>query len=298
MQQLLENEIFRTSLTTLLVIVGIFFLVRVAQRLIGRYGTDPHRIYATSRSIRRLGVFLGISAVILLFSGQIRDILTVLTLIGAGMAIALSQVLMSVAGWMRITMLTSYSQGDRIEINGVRGDVVDIRMLRTTLLEIGGWVDGDQSTGRIVHIPNSWVYLHAVYNYTRTFNFIWNELSYTLTFKSNWEAARDIITEFANESAAIVEKQARSQIKQLSAEFLIHYSVMTPFVYVSVATDGVKLTLRYLCEVRKRRGSSHALNVSILAAFDDRNDIEFAFRTMSLHQLPEGVPGTGPQGAV
>ncbi|TDI73343.1 MAG: mechanosensitive ion channel family protein [Bacteroidetes bacterium] len=298
MQELLENEIFRTSLTTLLVIVGIFFLVRVAQRLIGRYGTDPDRIYATSRSIRRLGVFLGISAVILLFSGQIGDILTVLTLIGAGMAIALSQVLMSVAGWMRITMLTSYSQGDRIEINGVRGDVVDIRMLRTTLLEIGGWVDGDQSTGRIVHIPNSWVYLHAVYNYTRTFNFIWNELSYTLTFKSNWEAARDIITEFANESAAIVEKQARSQIKQLSGEFLIHYSVMTPFVYVSVATDGVKLTLRYLCEVRKRRGSSHALNVSILAAFQDRDDIEFAFRTMSLHQLPEGVPGTGPQGAV
>jgi small-conductance mechanosensitive channel len=282
MQELLENEIIRRSLTTVLVIVAIIFLVRIGQRLVGRYGSNPESIYSTSRSIRRIGAFLGVSAVILLFSAQIGDVLTVLTLIGAGMAIALSQVLLSLAGWMRITMLKTYTHGDRIEINNVRGDVVDIRLLRTSLMEIGGWVDGDQSTGRIVHIPNSWVYLHAAYNYTRTFNFIWNELGYTITFGSNWEAARDILTGFANESAAIVEQQARSQIRQLSGEFLIHYSIMTPFVYVTVADDGVRLTLRYMCDARKRRGSGHAINVSILAAFNARDDIEFAYRTLSV----------------
>jgi small-conductance mechanosensitive channel len=198
---------------------------------------------------------------------------------------------------MRITMLTSYSHGDRIEINGVRGDVIDIRLLRTSLMEVGGWVDGDQSTGRIVHIPNSWVYLHAVYNYKRTFNFIWNELSVIITFDSDWKAARDIIMEFAEETASIVANQVREQIHRLSSEFLIHYSVMTPFVYVRMKENGVKLTLRYLCEVRKRRGSSHAMYISILEAFQEHDRIEFAYPSLSIYAegSDSSIPGDQKQ---
>jgi len=299
MQELLENEIIRKSITALLIVAAVIFLARMGQRLVGRYGSDPQRIYTTSRTIRRMGVLVAVVTVILLFASQLGDLLTVLTLIGAGMAIALSQVILSIAGWMRITMLTSFSHGDRIEINGVCGDVIDVRMLRTSLMEIGGWVDGDQSTGRIVHIPNSWILSHALFNYTRTFNFIWNELSVTITYNSDWKAARDIITEFAEETAAIVEKQARKQIRRLSGEFMIHYSVMTPFVYVRAVDDGVKLTLRYMCEVRKRRGSAHALTISILDAFQQHDQIEFAYPSLSVYShgqtsAPDTQKNPGP----
>lgn len=80
-------------------------------------------------------------------------------MIGAGMVITLREVLLSIVGWMRISILSSYKNGDRIEINGIVGDVVDIRILRTSVMEILGWVDADQSTGRIAHIPDSWVFL-------------------------------------------------------------------------------------------------------------------------------------------
>jgi small-conductance mechanosensitive channel len=189
---------------------------------------------------------------------------------------------MSMAGWLRIVTMSEYRIGDRIEIGGVHGDVIDIRLLRTTLMETRGWVDADQSTGRISHIPNNYIWLHAVHNYNRGFSFIWNELLFTLTFRSNWQDAQDIMLGFAGESAAIVEQQAGAEIREMSREFLIHFGILTPFVYVTVVENGVRLSLRYLCEVRKRRGTEHALTISILEAFKEHGDIEFAYPALGI----------------
>jgi small-conductance mechanosensitive channel len=155
-------------------------------------------------------------------------------------------------------------------------------------MEIRGWVDADQSTGRLVHFPNAWIFQFAIFNYSRSFNFIWNEFPVTLTFSSDWRAAREIMLGFAEESAAIVEQQARKEIHHLSREFLVHYSILTPFVYVRIMENGIQLTLRYLCEVRKRRGSEHALAVSILDAFMEHGGIEFAYPALHITARPSG----------
>lgn len=288
MQEILQNELSRNAILAAIIIIVVIILVRIAQRLIARYGDDPQKIFRASRSIRRAGAFVSVLVVVILFSPRSSDLLVLLTVMGAGTVIALREVLLSVAGWIRISVLSSYRDGDRIEINGVIGDVVDIRMMRTTVMEIRGWVDADQSTGRLVHIPNSWIFEHALFNFSRSFNFIWNELPMTITFSSDWRAARDIMVRFAEESAAIIEQQARKEIHQLSREFLVHYSILTPFVYVRVVENGIQLTLRYLCEVRKRRGSEHALAVSILDAFMENGNIEFAYPALHLTKRPTG----------
>jgi len=216
------------------------------------------------------------------------DLVTILTVIGAGLAIAMREVLLNLAGWFYITLIGTYKQGDRIEVNGVHGDVIDIRLMRTSVMEIRGWVDADQSTGRITHLPNGWVLMHATFNYNRGFRFIWNELPLTVTFGSDWEAARDIMLDLAAESADLVEQQAAEEIRQMSREFLVHYSILTPFVYVRVVENGVRLTLRYLCDVRKRRGTEHALTVSILSAFKDAGCVEFAYPALRLSKADAG----------
>ena len=270
----------------------VLLLVRLGRRLAKRYTDDPRRTYHTSRAISRVGAFAIVVILVMVFSPRLGDLLTVLTLIGAGLAIAMREVLLNIAGWIHITLLNRYRPGDRIEINGVRGDVIDIRMMRTTLMEVGGWVDADQSTGRITHVPNGWNLSFAVYNYTRGFNFIWNELAVRVSFRSDWEAARDIMQRFAEESTQLVEHQAADEIRQMSREFLVHYSILTPFVYVRVVENGILLTLRYLCDVRKRRGTEHALTVSILQAFKDQGDIELAYPMVGVATL-EG-PQFGP----
>ncbi|NNF03470.1 MAG: mechanosensitive ion channel family protein [Rhodothermales bacterium] len=282
MQELLQNPIAFNAVLSAAVVLGILLIVWIARRLAIRYLDSPERVFRATRSTRRVGLLLAVISLALIWSPGYGDLFQLLTIIGAGMAIALREVLLAVAGWMRVTLLREYQHGDRIEVNGVRGDVVDVRVMRTTLMEIGGWVDNDQSTGRLVHIPNNWMLEYPVYNYTGTFKFIWNELPIIVTFRSDWRAAREIMLKYANESAEIVEQQARSEIRAMSREYLIHYSILTPFVYVRIQPNGVELTLRYLCEAQKRRGSEHALNLLILDDIREHPNIEFAYNTVGL----------------
>jgi small-conductance mechanosensitive channel len=212
------------------------------------------------------------------------------------------ETLMSFFGWSYIAIRTPYKAGDRIELAGVCGDVIDVRLLHTTLMEIRGWVDADQSTGRLVHVPNSAIFLHTVYNYTRGFHFIWNELPITVTFRSDWQAAQNIMTELASESAAIVEQQVREEIKAMAQEYLIFYNILTPFVYVRIVENGIRLTLRYLCAARKRRGTEHALTINILQRFKQHGDIELAYPQLGItHNAPNQFfppPSASPTASV
>ncbi|MDA1333731.1 MAG: mechanosensitive ion channel, partial [Bacteroidetes bacterium] len=148
MQEILENPFSTHLLITAVIILIGFVVVRLSHRVSRRFLDDPERIYRSTKSTRRTVAFLAIIAIAIVWSPGFGDLLTLITVIGAGLAIALREVLLSIGGWARISLMTSFREGDRIEINGIRGDVIDIRVLRTTLMEIGGWVDADQSTGR------------------------------------------------------------------------------------------------------------------------------------------------------
>ncbi len=273
----LENPYVWRTLGTVVLIVGSLVLTRALRGIMARVVTEPARFYRLSKLMGRIISFGLLLLLIVIWAPGRSDILTVLTVIGAGTAIAMREALMSMAGWCNLVVRQHYRAGDRIEINGIRGDVIDIRLLHTTLMEVGGWVEADQSTGRIVHIPNAWIFLHGLYNYNQGFHFVWNELAIAVTLRSDWQRAREIMHELAQESAQIVASQAAGEIRQLSREYLVHYSILTPFVYVSLAESGVLLTLRYLCEVRKRRGTQHAFTLALLEAFRDEG-IEIAPR--------------------
>jgi small-conductance mechanosensitive channel len=204
---------------SIIIILAALILSRVLRRIIPLYIEEPARRFRTAKIIGRVVWLTALVAVILVWSGEGSGILTVLTLIGAGLAIALRELLLSFAAWINIVARPPYKQGDRIEVNDVRGDVLDIGPLHTVMLEIGSWVDADQSTGRIAHVPNNWIFLYGVHNYTRGFSFIWNEISFTVTFRSDWTAAREIMIAIANENAEKAATQARQQIESASSSY-------------------------------------------------------------------------------
>lgn len=280
----IQDEVVLQMLQALISLGAVFLFVHLTQRLAARLIDEPNRLYRIKRVIRGTGLLAALFLIVVTFHPELGDFLTLLTVIGAGLAIALREMLLSVAGWMRIKLMGSYRHGDRIELNGVCGDVIDIRVLRTTLMEIRGWVDADQSTGRIVHIPNGWIFGHALYNYTGGFRFIWNEIPIVVTFRSDWQAAHDILLDLAQISADIVKQQAAEEIHRMSGEYLIHYSILTPFVYVRVVEHGIQLTLRYLCEAHKRRGTEHAITLSALQAFRDHGGIELSYPMVGLYR--------------
>ncbi len=261
---------------TVLVIALALALTRLGRRGIGRIVDDPARRYRGYKMLGRIAALVVVSTLLFLWAPVRRDLLTVFTIVGTGIAIATREALLSVVGWLHLAIRAPYRHGDRIEVNGVRGDVVDVRLLHTTLVEVGAWAGGHQSTGRLVHIPNNWVFLHPITNETHGFGFVWNEFAVTVTRTSDWKAAQAILERLAEEAAPVVEARARQQLARLSEDYLVHYDILTPFVYVANDDTGVRLTLRHLVAVRQRRGVEHALTISMLDAFHEHGGIEIA----------------------
>ena len=227
------------------------------------------------------------------FSG-FQNLSTFLGLLTAGLAIALKDLVASIAGWLFILGRKPFELGDRITIGNHTGDVIDMRLFRFSMLEVGNWVDADQSTGRVIHVPNSQVFTLTIANYTAGFAYIWNELPVMVTFESNWEKAKAILQRIGDERFSSKIESAARQIRRAARSQMIVYSKLTPKVWTSVADCGVVLTLRYLCEPRQRRGSAEQVWEAVLREFAKSDDIDLAYPTVRRYDnAQEGKPGAG-----
>jgi len=220
---------------------------------------------------------------------------TYLGLLSAGLAIALQSPLVNLAGWAFILWRQPFKVGDRIQLGDHRGDVIDQRIFMFSLMEIGNWVDADQSTGRIIHIPNGKVFTEVLANYGQGFQYIWNEIPVLVTFESDWRKAKELLLELADRHGGSISSAAQQTLREAARKFMIFYKTLTPTVYTSVRDCGVLLTIRYLCDPRKRRSTEQEIWEAILGAFSRHDDIDFAYPTQRYYRNDvEGKPGTRP----
>ena len=216
---------------------------------------------------------------------------TYLGILSAGLAIALKELVANFVGWVFILWRRPFKVGDRIQIGDVAGDVIDLRIFQFTLLEIGNWVAADQSTGRVVHVNNGRIFSDHLANFSAGFRHIWNEVPVLVTFESDWRRAKEVLLEIARRHGEELSRAAEEEIRQAARRFMIFYSKLTPTVYTSVRDSGVLLTIRYLCDARRRRGSEEAIWEDILDAFAAADDIDFAYPTRRFYDnVVEGKP--------
>jgi small-conductance mechanosensitive channel len=266
-------------LASLVTIAVLWLLRRGALSLVWRRVTDARQRYRWRKTTNYVVVVIGAVLVGRIWFAGLRDVTTFLGLLSAGLAIALKDIIANLAGWTFILWRRPFAVGDRIQIGAISGDVIDLRIFEFSLLEIGNWVDADQSTGRIVHVPNGKVFSDHVANYTTGFQYIWDEIPVLVTFESDWRAAKALLIEIAARHAAHLHDDAGRQIEAASRQFMIRYDKLTPTVYTSVRDSGVLLTIRYLVEPRQRRVAAAAVWEEILDAFTGRPDIDFAYPT-------------------
>jgi small-conductance mechanosensitive channel len=265
---------------------------RILLALVFRRVEDIRARYRWKKITSYVFVPAGILIVGRIWYAGFSSLATFLGLVSAGVAIALKDLLVNLAGWAFILWRRPFEVGDRIQLGEHAGDVIDIRIFQFTLLEIGNWVDADQSTGRIIHIPNGKVLTDVLANFTKGFQYIWNELPVLVTFESDWKKAKEILEVIAEKHGAHLTRAAEERIREVSRRFMIFYSALTPIVYTSVEDCGVLLTLRYLCEPRSRRGSAQAVWEDILIEFAKHDDIDFAYPTYRYYDnRQEGKPG-------
>ncbi len=264
-----------------LMAVIIFFIIR---RLIQEYAVNnikDIKIRYRTRQILSYTTFT-LSAIIvgqIWFKG-IQSITTYLGLLSAGIAIALKDPLVNLIGWQYILWRRPFDVGDRVEIGGKSGDVIDITPFNFTMMEIGNWVDADESTGRIIHVPNGHVFMQHLANYGKGFKYIWNEISVLVTFESDWKHAKSILEDIAKKRAAHLSKLAERRVIEASNKFMITDQRLDPKVFTRIANSGVELTIRYLCTPLRRRRSEQNMWEDILTAFAKYDQIDFAYPTI------------------
>ena len=291
----LNEGTFRRILWTILVVLVYVVISSVAKRLMARYLDNPARRYVAGKTVATLLGLLSLVLVARIWLGGVSGIMTYLGLVSAGVAIALKDPLTNVAAWLFIIARRPFRVGDRVQIGPTAGDVIDIRLFQFTLIEIGNWVGGDQSTGRIIHIPNGLVFTEPTANYTQGFAFIWNEIEVVVTFESDWKKAKGILQAIADRDCAYDSQRAEREVKQAADRYLIHYRHFTPIVWTSVVDHGVRLTIRHLCEPRGRRSLAMRIWEDILTDFAAHDDIDFAYPTQRLFfNQTEGKPGAAP----
>lgn len=288
----MQGRIVASGLIILCVWLINWIVLRVVAR---RFAEYSRAIYEVRRTSHYIAVAIALLLLARVWLNQFLSIATFLGLFSAGLVIALKDLLVDLAGWLFIIWRRPFGVGDRIEIDGRRGDVVDQRIFQFTLFEIGNWVDADQPTGRLVHVPNGKVFSDSVANYTRSFPFIWDEIPVLITFESDWETAKSLLTEIVKRHGEAMTQVAEDSMKVTSRRFLIPSGSFQPAVYTTVEDSGILLTLRYLCDPRGRRGSAEAIWEDILRTFAGYSNIDFAYPTQRLYNnAREGKPATRP----
>lgn len=287
------NEIFGLSplvsrIVATVIVIAIAVVVRyVGARFVGTRVADAELQFRARKALTYAATVLVVLALVFIWLPFVDDLATFLGLVSAGLAIALADVFLNLAGWLYILFRRPFRVGDRIEIAGHAGDVVDIRAFRFTLLEIRNWVDADQSTGRVIHVPNEKLFREAMSNFTEGFHYIWHEIPMLVTFESNWRNAEAMMLA-ALDKVAIPEDVARRTTEQVSAsrDYRISYGQLTPTAYISTRDSGVLVTGRVLVEARRRRAVEDTVWRSLLDDIEADDAVDLAYPTMRAY-FPE-----------
>ncbi len=270
-----QIKIINSAIVVLLLILLRIFVIKI----VWRKTEDVRLRYIWGKTLSYTVSILGLLLLSNIWFQGLHNLGTFFGLLSAGLALTLKDPVVNMAGWLFIIIRRPFTIGDRVQVGNFAGDVIDIRVFQFTLLEIGNWVNAEQSTGRIIHIPNGQVFTLPLANYTKGFEYIWSEIPVVITFESDWHKAKDILLNIASIHSEHLTGRVENKVREASKKFMIAYTKLTPVVYTAVKENGIQLTIRYICEPRNRRPTDELIWEDILEQFAKEKDIDFAYPT-------------------
>lgn len=268
-------------------VILIFLLIAWVRRLLKKRLPDNALRYKSQKSIEIIGYFLVVLITITYFTGNIKDFGLAIGLLTAGITITLQELILSIAGSFYIFFVRVYKPGDRIEINGIKGDVIDIDSIYTTMMEIGQWVSSDNYSGRIVKLSNAFVFKGPVYNYSQDFPFVWDEFNLPIRYGSNIELAKEIVISVAQEKLSEYVTESISKWKGVVDKYYIEDAQVNPSLAITMTDNWVQFNLRYIVDYKKRRYTKHILNEEIGKRIEQTNGkVKLASATFEIVNIP------------
>jgi len=287
MMDFLFDPLVSKLITVLIGLVLIGLVARWLQRWLTRYISNKRTLASVSQAVKFLGYLGAIVLMITIFSGQLPGLTVTLGVAGAGIAFALQEVIASIAGWIAISFGQFYIVGDRVQLGGIRGDIIHIGMLRTSLMEIGEWVQADQYNGRIVRISNSFVFKEPVFNYSEEISFMWDEIAIPVRYGSDHRLAREIMLKAATAVVGATIEGVMQEWEVMRQKYPLEHASVEPRVFLIANDNWMQVTLRYPVNVKRRRIVHDELFMHILDAIAETGGrVALASATFELVRAP------------
>lgn len=292
MQEFINKYLFDPTIgkiaTVFAGIVVIWVIIKVIQRNIFSKIKDNDNRYRAKKFGGFIGFILTVLLITIVYNDKLGGLTVAFGVAGAGIAFALQEVIASFAGWLGIVFGGFYKSGDRVELGGIKGDVMDIGVLRTTIMEIGKWVDGDLYNGRIVLVANSFVFKEPVYNYSGDFPFLWDEIKIPIQYGSNYEKTKELLLSIGRETAGELSERSVEKWSLLQKKYRLEEAQTEPMVSIVTTESWVEFTLRYIVNYKRRRTTKNELFTKILSKIEATNgEIKFSSATLNLAEVPE-----------
>jgi small-conductance mechanosensitive channel len=287
-QKYLYNPTVGKIVTFLIGVAVIWMIIKAVQKNLFSKIKDNDNRYKAKKISTFVGYLVTVIFLTVIFSEKLGGLTVALGVAGAGIAFALQEVIASFAGWLAIMFGGFYNSGDRVQLGGIKGDVMDIGVLRTTIMETGQWVDGDLYNGRIVLIANSYVFKEPVFNYSGDFPFLWDEIKIPIQYGSNYELAQEIILNTGIEVAGDLTVTSKEKWKSLQYKYRLEDAQTEPMISLVANDNWAEYTLRYVVDYKKRRKTKTILFSKILTKIDSTNgEVKMASATFQLVQAPD-----------
>ncbi|MCB0018912.1 MAG: mechanosensitive ion channel, partial [Anaerolineales bacterium] len=287
MLTVIREWLLNPTVVRLLAVLAAFVLLRLLVNLLNRSWNrgikDKGLRYQARKVTNFVSYFLLIVVVAFVFSDQLSGLAVAFGVATAGIAFALQEVITSFAGWLAILAGDFYKTGDRVQLGGITGDIIDIGVLRTTIMETGGWVNGDLYNGRTVRVANSFVFKEPVYNYSGGFPFLWDEIVVPIRYGSDRALAEQIMIRVANEISGNYTEFARQTWADIQGRFFVEDAEIAPMVTMVFNDNWLEYTIRYVVEYKRRRSTKDLMSRQILDAIDGTGGkVAIASTTMQL----------------
>ena len=258
----IDSEYIKLTILTLLIFLVFGIIKSIIKKIYSNLPVNDKKKFFRNRKIRIILTAISFVLVFLLWGEKLSGLITFISLISAGLTIAIREIIFNFFAGIYINITRPFEIEDRIEIDDVMGDVISKHALGFEILEIGKRVYGEQSTGRIIHIPNSYIFTKTLKNYTKVFKYIWDEIK-------TEEILYEIV--FDNETLKEIPKKMEDAVDEAILEYRIYYNNLDPIIYIKIERSHIEMYIRYLVHPKKARDVQNEINMRIMEEYQKGN---------------------------
>lgn len=276
----IDNIYFILIIESILLLLILKVIGKLLVLIYTKHSKNARNIFLFNQRVNIIINMIIVFGEFIIWEDHMKNIITIISFISAGVAIAIREIILNLFAGIYIKTKKPFKLEDRIEINEMKGDVVVINALSFKILEVGNRINGEQSSGLIINVPNSFIFSYALKNYTTAFKYIWNEMTINLSLDANVEQNKKEILKIvkANEVIASIPKKMNRAIEDASLDYRIYYNHLEPIIYTSVVDDHIELNVRYLVHPKKTRFVEDDIWTKILTKYHE-NKIDLLKKT-------------------